>query len=235
MATFVLVHGAWHGGWCWQRVASRLCTAGHEVYAPTLTGLGERVHLLSPTVDLETHIRDVINVLDYEDLQRVVLVGHSYGGMVIAGVADRATDRLAHVVYLDTIVPRDGASGFTVLPAERVAALQEQVRLAGEGWLIPSPPVERFGVTAVEDVQWAAPKLVPQPLATFTQPLRLTDRAAALPKTYILCTANPNSFRPFAEPVRGAPGWRYRELHTGHDAMITAPRELADLLLEIVQ
>ena len=233
MATFVLVHGAWHGGWCWRHVTTRLRAAGHEVFTPTLTGLGERAHLFSPDIDLETHIGDVLGVLKYEDLERVVLVGHSYGGMVITGVADRAAERLAHLVYLDSFVPADGQSAFDLLAPDRRATFEEQARDPGNGPQIPPPPLQRFGVTADADLRWALPKLASQPLKTFTQPLRLTHAGArVVPRTYIWCAEYP-SFRPFAERVRTDPGWRYRELPTGHDAMITAPQALAGLLLEL--
>ena len=234
MATFVLVHGAWHGGWCWKKVTPLLRAAGHDVYTPTLTGLGERAHLLSPAVDLEMHIRDVLGVLEYEDLRQVVLVGHSYGGMVITGVADRASERLAHLVYLDTWVPGDGSSAFTLLPAERAKGLDDRARSEGDGWRIPPAPLQRFGVTADEDLKWAMPRVVPQPIKTFSQPLRLKNPSVSLPRTYIWC-AQYDGFRAFAERVRSDPNWVYCELATGHDAMITMPRELTELFLETVQ
>ena len=239
MATYVLIHGGWHGGWCWKKVTPLLRAAGHEVFAPTLTGLGERVHLLTPAVGLETHVEDVLGVMHYEDLQQVVLVGHSYGGMVITGVADRAADRLAHLVYLDAFVPRDGQCLLDLIPPERAAAMREQAKTSGDGWRVsPLGPVERFGVTAEADRRWASPKLGDQPRLTFEQPVRCASAAgAALPRTFIRCTEHAGSgfSATFAERVRADTSWRYREVGTGHDAMITAPRELADLLLETVQ
>jgi pimeloyl-ACP methyl ester carboxylesterase len=233
MAAYVLIHGAWHGGWCWARVAPLLRAAGHEVYTPTLTGLGERAHLLSPSVGLETHVEDVLGVLHYEDLRNVVLVGHSYGGMVITGVAEQAADRLAHLVYLDAFIPGDGQSLFDLMPADRVAAYRGLAASAGEGWRIPAPPVERYGVTAEADLQWAGPRVGPHPLLTMEQPVRCsTGAGAALPKTYIYC-AEFAAFAPFAEQAQADPAWRYHELPTGHDAMVTMPRQLADLLCEI--
>jgi len=212
-------------------VRARLQQAGHEVFAPTLTGLGERAHLLSPSVDLETHIRDVLGVLEYEDLERVILVGHSYGGMVIAGVADRAAARLARLVYLDAFVPQDGQRQFDLMAADRAATYEEQARQEGDGWRIPAPPLQRFGVSSEADLAWAGPRVTAHPLATFTQPLRLAG-ASTLPRTYIWCTqyvASP--FAPFAERARNDPSWQCHELPSGHDAMITVPRELAELLL----
>lgn len=233
MATFVLVHGAWHGGWCWKRVTPLLRAVGHEVFTPTLTGLGERAHLLAPSVDLETHIQDVLGVLQCEDLGRVILVGHSYGGMVITGVAGRAPERLAHLVYLDAFVPRNGQSLYDLVPPERRALYDEWARAKGEGFRLPSPPLEYFGVTAEPDVQWVTPRLLPQPLATLTNPVQLTHSVADLPRTYIACTQHTGPFRQFAQRAQREAGWRYRELPAVHDVMITAPRDLVALLLEV--
>jgi pimeloyl-ACP methyl ester carboxylesterase len=231
LATFVLVHGAWHGGWCWKRVTPLLRAAGHEVYAPTLTGLGERAHLLSRDVNLDTHIADIVNILDYEELTDVILVGHSYAGIVIAGVAAKRPERLAHLVYLDAFVASDGQCLLDLHTPESTTAIQARVLAEGEGWRLPPAPGARFGVADEIDGAWLASRLGPQPYATFTQPLCL---GAAPPPaaTYILCT-EPGGFRRHAERVRDAPGWRYRELATGHDAMVTQPRELTDLLLEV--
>ena len=233
MATYVLVHGAWHGGWCWQRVTPLLRAAGHEVLTPTLTGLGERSHLASPEIDLSTHIQDVVNVLEYEDLYKVTLVGHSYGGMVITGVADRPTDRLAHLVYLDAFVPRDGQSLLGLVGEPLGTPLREQAQAEGE--LVSPFPLEAYGLTAEADLHWVGPKLVRHPFKTFTQPVHLTDTGATVtPRTYIYCNQPAmGPFGQFAERARTEPGWRYRELATGHDAMVTMPRELTDLLLEV--
>jgi pimeloyl-ACP methyl ester carboxylesterase len=232
MATYVLVHGAWHGGWCWQRVTPLLRAAGHEVFTPTLTGLGESSHLTSPEIDLSTHIQDVVNVLEYEDLHKVILVGHSYGGMVITGVADRAAERLAHLVYLDAFVPHDGQS-LLDLVGEHRTTIQEQA--LAEGGLVLPFPVEAFGVTAEANVLWVGSKLVRHPFKTFAQPVRVTSTAAStIPRTYIYCNQPAmGPFDQFAERLKAAPGWRYRELATGHDAMVTMPRELANLLLAV--
>lgn len=237
-ATFVLVHGGWHGGWCWRRVAPLLRAAGQEVHTPTLTGLGERAHLLDPRIDLETHARDVVDVLTDEELSGVILVGHSYGGMVIAGVADRASDRLAHLVFLDAFVPDDGQSLFDLLRPDRREVYRQGAREQGGGWRVPPPPPQALGVTDGEQARWLADQLTPQPIRTFEQPVRFTDpAAAALPRTYIHCTAGPlvPSFAPFAARLRAAPGWRYHELATGHDAMLTAPDEVAEVLLGLRQ
>lgn len=237
MVTFVLVHGSMHGGWCWQRVLPLLRAAGHDVYAPTLTGLGERAHLAHPGIDLATHIQDVLGVFDYEDLRDVVLVGHSYGAFVITGVADRLPGRIAHLVYMDGVMAGDGQAVLDFFPAEGRAARQALVDAEGDGWLLPPPAdLTGLGLTGEEDVVWVRAKLVPQPFKTLTQPLRLANAAGfGGPKTFIACVEAPAAGWRDAmiERVRTERGWHYRELATGHDAMITAPRQLADLLLEI--
>lgn len=231
MATFVLVHGAWHGGWCWQRVAPLLRAAGHEVYTPTLTGLGERAHLGSAETTLDTHITDVVNVLAYEELTGAILVGHSYAGVVVSGVAQRVPERLAHLVYLDAFLPRDGQAMLDLIPSAAAASVRERAATEGAGWRIPPQPAAWYGITDPADAGWVEAKLVAQPLGTFAQAVRL-DGTAPVAATYVLCT-QPPGFARTAEQVRHAPGWRYRELATGHDAMITMPRETADLLLDV--
>jgi pimeloyl-ACP methyl ester carboxylesterase len=240
MATFVLVHGAWHGGWCWQKVIPFLEAAGHEVYAPTLTGLAERASELSPDIGLDTHIQDVVGLLQEKNLQGVILVGHSYGGMVITGVVDQAPERIAHLVYLDTFVPRDGESMVSVSPMVIRLLLRRQAQ--ADGWRIDSRGT--YGVTTEPDRSWVLRSVTPQPLKTLEQPLHLKNPAIveATPRTHIDCA--PSGFfllmrrilrailAPRAFPSRKA-GWRLRQLPTGHDAMITMPRELADLLLEV--
>jgi pimeloyl-ACP methyl ester carboxylesterase len=234
MATFVLVHGGWHGGWCWKEVAALLRAAGHEVWTPTLTGLGERAHLLTPATDLALHIRDVTIVLEYEELGDAILVGHSYGGMVITGVADRAPDRIARLVYLDAFVPTDGQALFDLLRPERRAFFQEQADLHGDGWRVPPPSASALGIADESVARWLTAKMTPQPLKTFTQPLALTNPVAdAIPRTFIHCSAGPMtaSFVPFAAHARITPDWQYHELAVGHDAMLIAPADLADLLV----
>jgi pimeloyl-ACP methyl ester carboxylesterase len=238
MATFVLVHGAFVGGWCWRWVTPYLRDSGHDVYAPTLTGHGERVHLASPQVDLDTHIQDVVNVMRYEDLRGVVLVGWSYGGMVVAGAADRAPERIAHVVYLDSDVPRDGD---TSVPPSRHAAREALAAAHGDGWRVP-PAAAGFTTPPAglpdERWPWIAERLVPHLLKTWTQPIRLTGAAAAIPTTYVRCTVgydpDDEDTRRQDERIRSEPAWRYRELGESHAAPLTAPRAVADLLLEAV-
>jgi pimeloyl-ACP methyl ester carboxylesterase len=235
MTTYLLVHGAWHGGWCWKRVARLLRAAGHEVFAPTLTGLGEREHLLSADIGLDTHVNDVLGVLKYEDLLDVVLVGHSYGGMVIAGAAEMGPERIAHLVYLDAFVPGDGQSLVSFQPPEVLAKFKENTRTKGDGYKLPSFPAEAFGVTNEEDLAWVRPRLNPHPFKTKLDAVHLSNpKAAAIPKTYIHCSNRAGGpFVQFAERFSKDKAWRYREIFTGHDAMITEPEKLADLLLEL--
>jgi pimeloyl-ACP methyl ester carboxylesterase len=237
MAVFVLVHGGFHGGWCWRRVAAYLRAAGHEVYTPTLTGLGERAHLTTPEIGLDTHIRDVLGVLEFEDLRDVILVGHSMAGMVITGVAERDPERLAHLVYLDADVPRDGESSLDCNGFRGAARAAFVARAGSDGRLTPRPQAHPWGITQAEDAAWVNSKMTPHPIRAFSDPVRVTDpERFAGRRTFVLCSEGKDGSSPevqTAARVQAEPGWQYRELATGHDAVITAPRELADLLLEL--
>jgi pimeloyl-ACP methyl ester carboxylesterase len=228
---FVLVHGAWHGGWCWAKVARLLRDAGHEVYTPTLTGLGERAHLARPEIDLALHIEDVVAMLETEELRGVTLVGHSYGGLVVTGVAARATGgRIAQLVYLDAFVPEAGQSLLDHL-GPRADALREVVRTQGDGWKLPPFPPERFGVTSQRDTEWLTKHLVPQPFRTFEQPLPAAG-GERLKRTYIYCSKPATgTFDQFAERLRDDRKWTFHDVKTGHDAMVTAPGEIAKILM----
>lgn len=241
IGTFVLVHPAWHGSWCWNKVTPLLRARGHQVFTPTLTGLGERSHLAHPLVGLETHIQDVVNVFEYEDLRGVVLVGHSNAGTLITGVAERVPERLARLVYLDAFVPEDGQATIDLLPFPR-QGWDERVRTEGHGWLLPSlRPIpwnemvrDIWRVTDEADRRWMVARLGPTPFKTFTDPVRLRNPAAAkLPRTYIRCLQSPSPvFDRYAQIARSAPGWRYRELPAAHLPFVTMPREFTTLLLE---
>lgn len=241
MTTFVLVHPAWFGGWCWRAVATALRAAGREVWTPTLTGLGERAHLARPDVDLQTHVEDVVNVLAAEDLREVTLVGSSSAGMVVTGVADAVPERIAEVVYLDAFVPEDGQCLIDLVPPERRPPMEELVSSEGDGWLLPrfSPaPWEQFlpqawQVTDADDLAWILPRLRPTPFGHFTGPVRDANRAAAdLPRTYIRCTRWPNpGFDRFARHAAETPGWRHRERDWPHLPYLTNADELATELL----
>jgi pimeloyl-ACP methyl ester carboxylesterase len=236
MATYVLVHGGAHGGWCYQNVARLLRQAGHEVVTPTMTGVGERSHLLSSDVDLDLHIRDIVAVLHYDDLRDVILVGHSYGGMVITGVADRAADRVGRLVYLDAATPVNGQSLVDVAgPIIEATRPHGQVVDGVELVLFPSPDAGLFfGVTDPDDVAWMAERLTPHPWKCFEQRLELTNEAAlsAITKYHIVCTSTLASRDPELIAKARAEG-RLWDVDTGHDLMITEPEAVAELLLQV--
>ena len=231
MATFVVAHGAWSAGWAWKKMRPLLRGAGHELWTPTYTGLGERAHLASREVTLDTHIEDVCGLLVIEDLRDIILVGHSYGGMVATGVADREAARIARLVYLDAFVPRDGQSVLDLQPPEIRERIVRAV-LDGDGWRMPPnpPPPD----TPREDLEWMTPRRMGQPAKTGTQPIRLTGAVERLPRTYIYCTQpRPGDvFRSFAERAQ-AEGWQYFEIDASHNPHITAPDALASMLDEI--
>jgi pimeloyl-ACP methyl ester carboxylesterase len=231
MSTFVLVHGAWHGSWCWKRVRSALQARGHEVFTPTLTGVADRAHLLSSQVNLETHIADVTNLIRYEELSDVVLVGHSYGGCAVSGVADRIPDRIGALVYLDAFVLENGQSLHDTLPPEVRNAQLEGARQIGDGWKVPPIPAEAFKVNA-KDLAWVNRQCTMQPLATFQQPIHLTGGISRIKNlTFILASGwNPSPFPPFYEKAK-AKGWKTRVTACGHDVMLDMPEELTQELL----
>jgi pimeloyl-ACP methyl ester carboxylesterase len=232
MSTFVLVHGAWHGGWCWQRVVERLEARGHRVFAPTMTGLAERAHEMSASIDLDTHIDDITGLIEREDLRGIVLVGHSYGGWVISGVAERVLPRLASVVFLDAFVPEDGQRGMDLTPAE----LQAQIKkLLAEGAISrPPPSAEWFGVNPA-DRAWVDSMTTPQPMAIALQPIRLTGARERVPKkSYIRATGTANTaFDAALAALKQKPGWRSYAVPCGHDVMIDMPDRLVEILEEV--
>jgi pimeloyl-ACP methyl ester carboxylesterase len=209
-----------------------LAAAGHQLVTPTYTGVGERVHLANPEVDLETHIADMLGVLQFRDLENIILIGHSYGGMVATGVADRARGRIAQLVYLDAFVPRDGESLSDLLPPERAQEMRARAK-AGDGWRIPPNPMPPD--TPEADAAFAAPRRVPQPLKTFEQRLRLTNGEPVPPRHYIYCKRNApgDGFRRFYERAQSEPGWRAYALDASHNPHVTAPDALTALLSEI--
>jgi pimeloyl-ACP methyl ester carboxylesterase len=234
MANFVLIHGAWGGGWVWRRVVPLLRRAGHEVFAPSLTGLGDRAHLSSPQINLETHIRDTLGVLESEELTEVILVGHSYGGMVITGAADRAASRLARLVYLDAFLPENGKASTDYLAPERSRHLHEEGRASGMVSMLPIPVL---GLKDPADIAWAERRSVKQSYLTFTQPVILNNPSATapLPKTFIQCTSPATgTFDQFVARIGNAPGWNLFEVKTGHMVMMTEPARLAEILLSQV-
>ena len=231
MPVYVLVHGAWGGSWCWKGIRRALQSCGHEVFTPTLSGVGERSHLLSRQVDLETHISDVVNLIRWEQLSDVVLCGHSYGGCVVTGAADRMTDQISALVYVDAFVPKNGQSLHDTLPAEQRNAQVQGALATGDGWKVPPIPAEVFNVNA-RDCAWVDQQRTPQSLATFQQPLHLTGAIERIQNvTYILATGWENSpFPQFYEKAK-AEGWNTLTMACGHDVMLDKHDELLGVLL----
>jgi pimeloyl-ACP methyl ester carboxylesterase len=237
VATYVLVHGGGHGGWCYQRVARRLRAAGHEVYTPTLTGLGERSNLLSPAVDLDLHIRDVVALLHFEDLRDVVLVGHSYGGMVITGVGDRAADRIGRLVFLDAANPVNhqslvDVSGPIIEAVRPFGTVVDGIELV----LLPGPDAGLlYGVTDPADLAWMADRLTGHPWKCFEQKLELSDEAAlwSIPEYHIVCTSTLATRDP-ALVQKARDEGRLWDIDTGHDLMITEPDAVTNALLKVL-
>jgi len=238
--SYVLIHGAWLGGWCWARVRTLMESANARVFTPTLSGLGERAHLAKPVPSLDTHIEDVVRVIEAEELERVVLVGHSYAGMVITGVADRIKSRIGKLVYLDAAVPSDGDDFVSHIPgiaetdAERRRSAFRSMSKDGS-WLAPPPP-EKAGVSEVQDVDWVKRRSTPHPLRTWLDPVRFHNSGhQGIAKTYILATKPLTTIMGY--PVNGEVAkkggeWAYREISCGHATMVVEPQRTAELLLE---
>ena len=236
--TFFLVHGAWHGGWCWRRVADVLIRRGHRVFAPSLTGLGDRAHLFSKDISLQTHVADILSVVETEELSDFVLVGHSYGGFVISGVADTLRERVSHYVYLDGSVPPDmspGASfswaGFNP-PKAREARLKS-VREQGNGVALPAPPPSAFAVTKPSDAAWLQRHLGPMPVGTYIKTFTFKNSGSnGLKRTYVASTKPPYALLDSTRNrIKADNTWSFTTLEAGHDSMVTAPNELASLLM----
>lgn len=230
---FVLVHGAWHGGWCYTRVRDRLEAQGHRVFTPTLTGLGERSHLMSKDINLDTHITDVVNVIKWENLRNVVLCGHSYGGWVVSGVAEQTLDKIGSIVFLDAYMPDDGESGQTA----GSAFTQEGIAKALKTGAIsrPGPTAKDFMVASDDDQAWVDSKTTEQPLGVSLQPIKLTGaRDKVAKKSYILAeTYNSPNFRRYFETCAADPRWTTYTVPCGHDVMVDMPDRLADILIEV--
>jgi len=224
VATYLICHGAWSGGWSWAKIRLRLRAAGHTVFTPTYTGLGDRAHLVHPMVDLETHIQDILAVIEAEDLADFVLVGHSYGGMVATGVADRVPERVRRLIYLDAFVPADGQS---------LNDLTGRVPTGVERWLIPPNPPAPDAAEA--DLAWTLPRRRHQPARCFSHAIRLAHADPSFPRSYIHCTqkAGPDVFRQFADRFRTDPGLDFHTLEASHSPNVTAPDALVALLLGI--
>lgn len=233
MSAYVLVHGAWRGSWIWKRVRRLLQAQGHEVFTPTLTGVADRSHLSSANVNLETHIADVANLIRWEELSDVILCGHSYGGCVVSGAADRIPDQIGALVYLDAFVMENGQCLNEALPPEVRSARIAQSEEVGEGWKLPPIPAEEFNVNPM-DRDWVNRQSTWQSLATFEQPLHLTGSINRIQNvTYILASGwSPSPFPQFHEKAQ-AKGWKTTTIECGHDLMLDRPQELAEKLLAI--
>jgi pimeloyl-ACP methyl ester carboxylesterase len=230
--TFVLVHGAWHGGWCWRRVADLLERKDHKVFTPTLTGLGERSHLLRPGINVTTHITDIVNVLKWERLSDVVLCGHSYGGLVVSGVAERMPPAIGSIVFLDAFLPKSGDS----MEQLTSQAVRDQLKGAIERGDIGVPPRPAAAFLVNEkDQAWVDALCVPQPIGTMTEKVALTGaRERIAKKAYIRAVRYPNpGFDQAYARVKADPSWRTYEVPCGHDVMVDMPERLSDILIEV--
>jgi pimeloyl-ACP methyl ester carboxylesterase len=229
---YVLVHGAWHGGWCWREVARRLRSQGHDVYTPTLTGLGERAHLLARSNDLSLHIKDVLNVIKCEELEEVVLVGHSYAGMIITALADRLPSVVGSLIYVDAYIPQDGQSMLDLRPAQANEVLMERVRKLGDGWRMPPLTAEELGIELAEDRAWVNRRATPMALACYTEKIALSGSAGAhLPRIYIRTSYANASFERWYEEAERDENWKAYRLDGGHNPMIDRPESLVALLV----
>jgi pimeloyl-ACP methyl ester carboxylesterase len=229
--TFLVAHGAWSGGWSWKKMHPLLAAAGHRLIVPTYTGLGEREHLATPEVNLDTQIQDLLGVIKFEDLSDFVLVAHSYGGMVATGVADRVPERIRQIIYVDAFVPRHGQALVDLVPAEARERMLAGVA-AGDGWRAPPQPIPDD--TSAEDAQWIGPLRMPHPMRCFDTPVQLANGDTKLPRAYIYALRRPaaDTFGPFAARARSE-GWPYHEIDASHSPHVTAPQALADLLTRI--
>ena len=235
MATFVLVHGAWHGGWCWADTAEHLRLNGHDVHTPTLTGLGERSHLLSPDITPDLHVADIVQVLNFRALRDVILVGHSYGGMVISGVATQVPERVAALVYLDAYVADDtGAPKFPAANPERMAAFEAQL---ADGGIAVAPDNFAAWTDLPEREIWLRAMCTPHPIRCFRDGVTMSETSTTVQENhYILAARNfPSPFWGEYAALEGRKGWHLHKIDTKHDAMVDAPEDLGDLLIEIAK
>ena len=231
MSTYVLIHGGWHGGWCWRKVADRLRKLGHVVFTPTLTGMGEREHLWTHDVGLVTHTQDILNLIRFEQLSHAILVGHSYGGAIMTLAADQMAPAIDALVYVDALIPEDGVPGWNGFPVQRQKDMLAGAEQLG-GLRIPPPDPSLWGVTSPDDVAWLRACCAPHPIKTMFDAPRLTQAWKAVPtKHYILAGANPNPrFEAHYQWAQAQAGWTSEVIVGGHDLMVTQPGELSAAL-----
>lgn len=234
MAAFVVAHGAWSAGFVWKKMRPLLAASGHTLWAPSYTGLGERMHLAAPEIDLNTHIEDIVSLIFHEDLSDVSLIGHSYGGIVATGVADRMPERVSRLIYLDAFIPKDGQSMLDCAIPEQRSRWLKSAETDGDGWRVmpnPLPPD-----TSAEDAAWILPRRHPQPLKSMSTPLLLGNGNPKVPKSYVYCTriGPGDMFGPYARQAKADPNWRYFEMDASHSPHVTAPEALARILNDIV-
>jgi pimeloyl-ACP methyl ester carboxylesterase len=232
MKNIVLVHGAWHGAWSWQRVIRPLQRDGHNVFAPSLTGLGDRSHLLTPDITLSTHVRDITNLIENEELEDIVLCGHSYAGLVVAQAADRMPSRIAAIVFLDAFLPENGKSLHDLLPEAARVESETDAKTRGGGWLAPTPDVGRLEVADRRDLAWLERRCGPQPLATFTEPSKLTGAWRKGPRLHYVAASEFSSpvFKGFARAAKADPAFTCHALACGHEIMLDKPDETCRIL-----
>lgn len=236
MTTFVLIHGGWHGGWCWREVAKRLRAAGHDVFTPTLTGLGEREHLWTPEVGLATHTQDVLHLIRFEQLNRVILVGHSYGGVIITLVADQMASSIDALVYVDAIIPEDQVSSWNHFPPERKESMLSGAAQWG-GLRVPPPDPAVWGITNEQDRAWLQACCTPHPLKTMQDAPHVSQAWQAVRrKHYVLAgTHGHPRFVHHHQSVQGQAGWTTEVIAGGHELMVTHPQELATSLQRVAE
>lgn len=234
MATIVLVHGSWHGGWCWKKLLPYLREQHHEIYAPTLTGLGERNHLATNDTNLSTHVMDITNLLFYEDLTEVYLIGHSYGGAVISGVAEKVPNKIKRLVYLDACIPQNNQSIFDIMPGlEAVFKKRTQIS-QGKDWLVEPFDPKNWGIIKEDDLQWIKSRLSPMPIHTHDEPIDIPNfEKSHISKSYIRCSEFVDT-KSFARVAKGDKNWDYHEIKSGHDVMVIHPEQLAKIISSLL-
>jgi len=227
----VLVHGAWHGAWCWRKLLPLMMQGGLQVYTPTQTGVGEKADLLSKDISLETFIQDIADFLTQHDLHNVVLVGHSFAGISISGVADRMPERIRRLVYLDALLLQNDESVFDIISPEMAQARRELAQQTSGGVSLPAPEPSVLGVTDDRDVAWVKSQCTPHPLSTYESKMKLTHALGnGLPATYIAVTPHYAATTSSRNYAKTRSDWQYLEMEAGHDAMVTSPEPLARLL-----